>query len=150
MRKSIYGRRRHRIGRISKKMPRSRTVRYRWVRKNSYMKWQSPALEAVCSYPDHFAVMGKLPLNDPSGEAVMADWTKQPGMLGFRVSFRHAGTHSWLDDGTADWFWAGRALRSSGNGLCAIRSAENRRDRRTSSGTSTDRRSYGTKHTALQ
>jgi hypothetical protein len=27
-------------------------------------------------------------------------------MLGFRISFRHAGTHSWLDDGTANWFWA--------------------------------------------
>ena len=27
-------------------------------------------------------------------------------MLGFRISFRHSGTHSFLDDGTADWFWA--------------------------------------------
>ena len=36
----------------------------------------------------------------------MASWLNQPGMMGFRISFRHAGTHSWLDDGTADWFWA--------------------------------------------
>lgn len=64
------------------------------------------ALEAARRYPDRFAVMGKLPVNDPSGEARMADWTRQPGMLGFRISFRHEGTHSWLDDGTADWFWA--------------------------------------------
>ena len=36
----------------------------------------------------------------------IATWLKQPGMLGFRISFRHSGTHSFLDDGTADWFWA--------------------------------------------
>jgi L-fuconolactonase len=63
------------------------------------------ALQAAHSYPDRFAVMGKLPLNDPSTEAQMATWTKQPGMLGFRVSFRHEGTYAWLDDGTAEWFW---------------------------------------------
>jgi L-fuconolactonase len=64
------------------------------------------ALEAAQKYPDRFAVMGKLPLNDSASEAKMASWLKQPGMLGFRISFRHAGTHSSLDDGTADWFWA--------------------------------------------
>jgi L-fuconolactonase len=63
------------------------------------------ALEAAQKYPDRFAVMGKVPLNDSASEAKMASWLKQPGMLGFRISFRHAGTHSWLDDGTADWFW---------------------------------------------
>jgi L-fuconolactonase len=64
------------------------------------------ALEAAQKYPDRFAVMGKVPLNDSASEAKMASWLKEPGMLGFRISFRHAGTHSWLDDGTADWFWA--------------------------------------------
>jgi len=64
------------------------------------------ALEAARKFPDRFAVMGKIPLNDPSGRQRIATWTEQPGMLGFRVSFRHGGTHSWLDDGTADWFWA--------------------------------------------
>ena len=64
------------------------------------------ALEAAQKYPDRFAVMGKVPLNDPANEAKMATWLQQPGMLGFRISFRHTGTHSWLDDGTADWFWA--------------------------------------------
>src|SRR4030095_11096454 len=65
------------------------------------------ALEAAQKYPDRFAVMGKLPLNDSAIETKMASWLKQPGMLGFRISFRHAGTHSSLDDGTADWFLAG-------------------------------------------
>jgi predicted TIM-barrel fold metal-dependent hydrolase len=50
--------------------------------------------------------MGKVPLNDPASKERIANWLQQPGMLGFRISFRHSGTHSFLDDGTADWFWA--------------------------------------------
>lgn len=64
------------------------------------------ALEAAQKYPDRFAVMGKIPLNDPASKERMAGWLKQPGMLGFRISFRHGGTHSWLDDGTGNWFWS--------------------------------------------
>lgn len=64
------------------------------------------ALEAARNYPDRFAVMGKVPLNDPASKDKLPTWLKQPGMLGFRISFRHSGTYAWLDDGTADWFWA--------------------------------------------
>jgi len=64
------------------------------------------ALGAARKYPDRFAVMGKVPLNDPASKNRIASWLQQPGMLGFRISFRHSGTHSFLDDGTADWFWA--------------------------------------------
>ena len=63
------------------------------------------ALEAARLHPDRFAVMGKVPLNDPASKNKLATWLDQPGMLGFRVSFRHGGTHSFLEDGTADWFW---------------------------------------------
>lgn len=52
-------------------------------------------------HSDRFAVMGKVPLNGPASKARLATWLEQPGMLGFRVSFRHSGTHSFLDDGTA-------------------------------------------------
>src|SRR5262245_10413267 len=64
------------------------------------------ALEAVQKHPDRFAVMGKVPLNDPASKQLMPNWLKQPGMLGFCISCRHSGTYAWLDDGTADWFWA--------------------------------------------
>jgi L-fuconolactonase len=64
------------------------------------------ALETAQKYPDRFAVMGKVPLNDAASKTRIATWLKQPGMLGFRISFRHSGTHAFLDDGTADWFWA--------------------------------------------
>lgn len=64
------------------------------------------ALEAAARYPDRFGVMGKVPLDDPASRERIASWLGQPGMLGFRISFRHSGTHSFLDDGTADWFWA--------------------------------------------
>lgn len=64
------------------------------------------ALEAARKHPDRFAAMGKVPLHDAASRARIASWLEQPGMLGFRISFRHSGTHSFLDDGTADWFWS--------------------------------------------
>lgn len=63
------------------------------------------ALQAARLHSDRFAVMGKVPLDDPASKSKLATWVDQPGMLGFRISFRHSGTHSFLDDGTADWFW---------------------------------------------
>lgn len=64
------------------------------------------ALEAAQKHSERFAVMGKVPLNDPASKDKLPAWLNQPGMKGFRISFRHSGTHSFLDDGTADWFWA--------------------------------------------
>lgn len=63
------------------------------------------SLEAARLYPDRFAVMGRLPLDQPSSRERMATWKKQPGMLGIRVSFHQGRSRSWLEDGTADWFW---------------------------------------------
>jgi L-fuconolactonase len=64
------------------------------------------ALAAAQKHSDRFAVMGKVPLNDPASKDKLPAWLKQLGMKGFRISFRHSGTHSFLDDGAADWFWA--------------------------------------------
>jgi L-fuconolactonase len=64
------------------------------------------ALEAARKYPDRFAVMGKVALNNTANREQLPTWLDQPGMLGFRISFRHRGTHAILDDGTADWLWS--------------------------------------------
>ena len=65
----------------------------------------SYALEAARRYPDRFAVMGRIPLQDPKSAALLPRWKEQPGMLGVRVIFNTPATAAWLSDGTADWFW---------------------------------------------
>ena len=62
------------------------------------------ALEAVKRYPDRFAVMGRIPLQDPKSAELLPKWKEQPGMVGVRVTFLGA-LAPWLTDGTADWFW---------------------------------------------
>jgi predicted TIM-barrel fold metal-dependent hydrolase len=63
------------------------------------------ALEAVKRYPNRFAVMGKIPLQDSKSLDLLPKWKEQPGMLGVRVIFNNATTIPWLTDGTADRFW---------------------------------------------
>ena len=63
------------------------------------------ALEAAKRYPDRFAVMGRIRLQDPKSAALLPTWKQQPGMLGVRVTFNTPPTLAWLSDGTADWFW---------------------------------------------
>ncbi len=62
------------------------------------------AIEAVQRYPGRFAIMGRIPVQDPKSAALLPDWKKQPGMLGIRLTF-HPHQWSWLTDGTVDWFW---------------------------------------------
>jgi hypothetical protein len=42
------------------------------------------AVEAVCKYPDRFAIMGWFYLDDPNGRDLVAHWKERPGMLGLR------------------------------------------------------------------
>jgi L-fuconolactonase len=63
------------------------------------------ALEAARSYPDRFAVMGRLGLQDQASRALVADWRKQPGMLGMRFTFHNEHNRHFLTDGSADWLW---------------------------------------------
>ena len=63
------------------------------------------ALEAAKRYPDRFAVMGRIRLQDPKSAALLPTWKQQPGMLGVRLTFNTPTTLAWLSDGTADWFW---------------------------------------------
>ena len=62
------------------------------------------ALGAAGRYSSRFAVMGRIPLQDPKSAALLPGWKKHPGMLGVRVTFL-GNQAAWLDDGTADWFW---------------------------------------------
>src|SRR5262249_5995209 len=63
------------------------------------------ALEAAKRYPDRFAVMGRVTLQNPQSAALLPKWKEQPGMLGVRVIFNNDVTIPWLTDGTADWLW---------------------------------------------
>jgi predicted TIM-barrel fold metal-dependent hydrolase len=63
------------------------------------------ALEVAQRYPDRFAVMGRIPLQNPQSAALLPKWKEQRGMLGVRLSFNTDATMAWLTDGTADWFW---------------------------------------------
>ena len=65
------------------------------------------ALKAVADYPGRFAVMGSLPLDQPSSCDLLAGWRKQSGMLGLRYLFIDDPVRQWLLDGTLDWLWAG-------------------------------------------
>jgi predicted TIM-barrel fold metal-dependent hydrolase len=64
------------------------------------------AFRAVRDYPDRFAIMGSLPLDQPGSRARIAGWRQQPGMLGLRYIFLHDPARRWLTDGTIDWLWA--------------------------------------------
>ena len=63
------------------------------------------ALAAAQAYPDRFAVMGRLALQDPASKDKLADWRTQPGMLGLRFTFHNEHNRHFLTDGTADWLW---------------------------------------------
>lgn len=70
------------------------------------------ALAAAAAAPERFAVMGRIPLDDPASRAVVPVWRDQPGALGFRLTFSQPRHRAWLVDGTADWFF--RAAEEAG------------------------------------
>jgi predicted TIM-barrel fold metal-dependent hydrolase len=64
------------------------------------------AFNAVRNYPNRFAIMGSLPLDQPDSRARIVTLRQQPGMLGLRYTFLHEPARQWLADGTLDWLWA--------------------------------------------
>jgi acetyl-CoA acetyltransferase len=83
------------------------------------------ALDAARTYPDRFAVMGRLALQDPASQAKLPDWRQQPGMLGLRFTFHNEHYRPFLTDGTADWLWpaAERAGINDGAAAAVLMSA---------------------------
>ncbi len=69
------------------------------------------AFEKVDNYPGRFAIMGSLPLDDPSSLEQIASWRTQPGMLGLRYIFVHEPDQQLLVERRVDWLWeaAGKA-----------------------------------------
>ena len=64
------------------------------------------AEEAVRAYPDRFAIMGKVPLEEPeTSRELVARWREQPGNLGLRYGFLRDPERTWIADGTLDWLW---------------------------------------------
>jgi predicted TIM-barrel fold metal-dependent hydrolase len=63
------------------------------------------ALDAVKAYPDRFAILGRIPLDQPDRHGDIASWLSQPGMVGLRYTFLQPHMASWPTDGTMDWLW---------------------------------------------
>jgi predicted TIM-barrel fold metal-dependent hydrolase len=63
------------------------------------------AFQAVEDYPGRFAIMGAVPLDKPESRARIADWRKQPGMLGLRYGFLHDPAKQRLADGEYEWLF---------------------------------------------
>ena len=61
-------------------------------------------LEAAKRYPEHFAIMGRLAIENPASAALLPQWKEQPGMLGVRLTF-HRAQSALLQGDTTDWFW---------------------------------------------
>ena len=51
-------------------------------------------------------MVGRFDARDADGQATLAVWLAQKGMLGVRMSFHVRPFSDWLDDGSLDWFWA--------------------------------------------
>jgi predicted TIM-barrel fold metal-dependent hydrolase len=63
------------------------------------------AAEAVKAYPNRFAILGRIPLDEPARHGEIATWLQQPGMVGLRYTFLRDHMKSWPTDGTMDWLW---------------------------------------------
>src|SRR5581483_1398667 len=60
--------------------------------------------EAVRRHPDRFAIMGRIPVQNPESAKLLPKWKEQPGMLGVRLTFMREQA-ALLTSGSADWFW---------------------------------------------
>ena len=63
------------------------------------------AIEAVQAYPDRFAILGRIPLDQPQRRGEIATWLQQPGVVGLRYTFLQPHMKSWPTDGTMNWLW---------------------------------------------
>ena len=62
-------------------------------------------LAAAQRYPQRFAAMGRFDLAAPDAAERVGTWCKQPGMLGFRISFSLPRWAQALEESRVDWLW---------------------------------------------
>ena len=70
------------------------------------------------TYPNRFAVMGKVPLDQPYSRELVENWRKEQGNLGLRYTFQTDPMRQWLHDGDLDWLWA--AAEGAGVPIAAL------------------------------
>jgi len=61
-------------------------------------------VQAAKKWPDRFKALALLSLDKQVSRDVVGQW-QQSGFIGARLTFPPYREVSWLDDGTADWFW---------------------------------------------
>lgn len=64
------------------------------------------ALAAAQAHPDRFAVMGRVDTDAPDAREQLANWRRQPGMLGLRFTFARPELQAPLNERRLDWLWA--------------------------------------------
>jgi L-fuconolactonase len=68
------------------------------------------SVDIALRHPDRFGVMTIAPLDKEEGHRQVAEWAQRPpAVLGFRIPLAPWRKTSWLEDGTADWFWPAAA-----------------------------------------
>ena len=71
--------------------------------------WDSTSNElsvaAAEAHPDRFAILGRIPLDEPESRGEIETWLDRPGMVGLRYTFLRPHMASWPHDGTMDWLW---------------------------------------------
>jgi L-fuconolactonase len=64
------------------------------------------SVELATTHPDRFRVMKVLPLNRATAREEVAAWDERPPVVaGVRLPMPPWRPSSWIQDGTADWFW---------------------------------------------
>ena len=61
-------------------------------------------VQAAKKWPDRFKALALLALDKQASRDIVAQWASS-GFIGARLTFPPYREVSWLDDGTADWFW---------------------------------------------
>jgi predicted TIM-barrel fold metal-dependent hydrolase len=61
-------------------------------------------VQAAKKWPDRFKALALLTLDKQASRDIVTQWASS-GFVGVRLTFPPYREVSWLDDGTADWFW---------------------------------------------